>query len=78
MAWCFNVLIFLYSQTQKQNQIQQRGASYAFNAIVSHFGAELPKNLPDLWEIMVVVVKNTIDLSNFGQYIFDFLNKFST
>ncbi|CAH0388988.1 unnamed protein product [Bemisia tabaci] len=60
-----NQLLTADDETQKQNQIQQRGASYAFNAIVSHFGAELPKNLPDLWEIMVVVVKNTIDLSNF-------------
>lgn len=38
--------------------------------IVKHFGGEMAVKLPHLWDAMVGPLRNTIDISNFGVYIF--------
>jgi hypothetical protein len=55
-------------QAQKQNRIQRRGASFALTAISLYFGRDLPQKLPKLWEIMIDHLKDTIDLTTFGEW----------
>jgi hypothetical protein len=40
-------------QTQKQNQIQRRGANLALTTVTRVFGDEILSSLPTLWENMV-------------------------
>ncbi|XP_061168195.1 TATA-binding protein-associated factor 172-like [Saccostrea echinata] len=41
------------NETQKQHQVQRRGATLALTTITQKFGDELPDSLPTLWENMV-------------------------
>lgn len=36
--------------TQRQNEIQRRGATHVLSMAAEHFGAALPERLPSLWE----------------------------
>lgn len=50
--------------------VQRRGAEFALTTIVKHFGGEMAVKLPHLWDAMVGPLRNTIDIHNFGVYIF--------
>lgn len=39
--------------TQRQNEIQRRGATHVLSRAADHFGAALPERLPSLWEATV-------------------------
>lgn len=47
----------------------QRKAEFALTTIVKHFGGEMAVKL-HIWDAMVGPLRNTIDIHNFGVYIF--------
>jgi hypothetical protein len=62
-------LVSCLLQAQKQNRIQRRGASFALTAISLYFGRDMPQKLPKLWEIMIGYLKDTVDLTAFGELL---------
>lgn len=55
-------------QAQKPYVVQRRGAEFALSTIAKHFGAEMAKGLPHLWDAMVGSLRNNIHINNFGNY----------
>ncbi|CAH0564280.1 unnamed protein product [Brassicogethes aeneus] len=52
-------------EAQKLNRIQRRGCTLALTEITEYFGADLPRNIPKLWEIMVGQLVEGVKLGNF-------------
>ncbi|XP_072281164.1 TATA-binding protein-associated factor 172 isoform X2 [Pyxicephalus adspersus] len=52
-------------ETQKQHLIQRRGAEYTLAKIAKHFAADLPTELPNLWDSMVGPLRNYINVDHF-------------
>lgn len=53
-------------ETQKANQIQRRGATLALIEITKYFGANLPKLLPKMWELIIGQLTCVIDPDSFN------------
>ena len=51
----------LYYQSKRPILIQRRGAEFSLMTVARHFGPELTKALPYLWESMVGPLKAVVD-----------------
>ncbi|OXB67392.1 hypothetical protein ASZ78_010950 [Callipepla squamata] len=54
-------------EAQKPYVVQRRGAEFALSTIAKHFGAEMAKGLPHLWDAMVGSLRNNIYINNFDR-----------
>ncbi|XP_069467480.1 TATA-binding protein-associated factor 172 isoform X2 [Ambystoma mexicanum] len=52
-------------ETQKLSIVQRRGAEFTLSIIARHFGFEITKELPQLWEAMVGPLRNNISIQSF-------------
>ncbi|XP_063291293.1 TATA-binding protein-associated factor 172 isoform X1 [Pelobates fuscus] len=57
---------------QKNYLIQRRGAEFTLSTIGRHFGSDLMKALPQVWEAMVGPLRSNINIDNFdGKVLLD-------
>lgn len=70
VSWGLLFLTNIQFQAQKPYLVQRRGAEFALTTIVKHFGGEMAKKLPHLWDAMIGPLRNMIDINNFGMCIF--------
>uniref|UniRef100_A0A673HRR9 TATA-binding protein-associated factor 172-like n=1 Tax=Sinocyclocheilus rhinocerous TaxID=307959 RepID=A0A673HRR9_9TELE len=53
-------------ESKKPCLIQRRGAEFCLMTVARHFGKELTKALPYLWESMTGLLRNALDAQGFG------------
>ncbi|CAH2248173.1 TATA-binding -associated factor 172 [Pelobates cultripes] len=73
---CMNIKLSIQNRVngkaQKNYLIQRRGAEFTLSTIARHFGSDLMKALPQVWEAMVGPLRSNINIDHFdGKVLLD-------